>query len=416
MVPPRLKAVSSLLYWEGTIMVGRRFTAVCIGILLAAVVGLTISRDRVQAQSSIEILSDGVTIEYPYSIEFSLLASSAGASITSVRIFWRAGPGDTFHVSELRVHPDHTINVRFPLNAQGLSLPPFTQIFYRWEIRDAQGSQLVTENQTVEYEDTRHDWEELANEHLRLLSYGLDAVFARELFGIADAAYLRLAEAFGVELDQRPVVLIYTGQRDFAEFQRFLNNLEYVVGRYFPGHNVTVNLVTPEMDRAVYESTIAHELSHLYSDNFYVGYARIPLWLEEGLATYNEALNRQDDLQIVQRAAAHGDLVPFIDLPRAIRHPNIQVANLAYNEGATVLLFIEETWGSEGLVDFLTAFRRTTSVDRVTQDVFGLDIVAFELAWREWLGFPVEMVPQVVPTLTLQPINRPTPTFAFPGG
>ncbi len=397
-------------------MYGRRIVVASIGWVVVALAVVMMSRVPAGAQGSIEILSDDVTIEYPFSVEFGLSASSAGAQITSVRIFWRAGPDDTFHVNQLRIRPGNTVEVRFPLSAQGLSLPPFAQISYRWEIRDAQGNELVTENQTFEYEDTRNDWQELANERLRLLAYDLDETFARELFDIADAAYLRLAEAFGVALDQRPVVLIYSDPRDFAEFQRFLNNLEFVVGRYFPGHNITVNLVTPEMDRAVYEATIAHELSHLYSDNFYVGYSRIPLWLEEGLATFNEALNRQDDLYIVQQAARQGDLVPFIDLPRAIRHPNIQIANLAYNEGATVLLFIEETWGAEGLIEFLSAFRRTTSVDRVTQAVFGLDIVAFELAWREWLGFPVDSVPQVVPTPTLQPINIPTPTFAFPGG
>ncbi len=397
-------------------MDNRRLLNATVGLAAGLLAVLTVSRPAARGQDSIQILHDEVTIEYPYSVSIDLSAMSSAAPITTVRIFWQAGPEDTFHVQPLTFRPARSVDLRFPLSPQLLSLPPFTQISYRWQIRDELGNQLTTESRTVEYEDTRHEWQELSNERLRVLWYDLDSSFAQALLEIADAAYLRLADAFGVELDSRPVIVIYPNQADFAEFQRFLNNLEFVVGRYFPGHNITVNLVTPEMPRAVYEATIAHELSHLYSDNFYIGFARIPLWLEEGLATYNEALNRDDDLRAVRRAAAQGELIPFIDLPQAIRHPNVALANLAYNEGATVLAFIEERWGPDGLSDFLAAFRRTTSVGQVTASLFGLTIAEFEMGWRAWLGYPVDEVPQMMPTATLIPLNIPTPTFVFPSG
>ena len=194
-----------------------------------------------------------------------------------------------------------------------------------------------------------------------------------------------------------------------------MNNVEFVIGRYFPGHNITVNLVTQDMPHQVYAETLAHELSHLYSDNFYVGYSRIPLWLEEGLATYNELAQHQSKLVMVQLAAARGNLVPFIDLPAAIRDFDIGVTNLAYAESATIFQFIVDHWGETQLADFLNAFRRTTSLDNVTTQIFGLNSADFELAWRTWLGFPVEEVPQLWPTPTLRPYDFPTPAFVGPG-
>ena len=384
--------------------------------LLLAFVGVAGMVSPASGQGAIEVLQDEVTVRYPFSVNFDLMAVSSAAPISSVRIFWQAGPEDAFHVQSLNVRRSYTVSAQFPLSAQFLSLPPFARISYRWQIRDASGNELTTEDRTFEYEDSRHDWQERANKRLRMLWYDLGPAFAESLFTLADSAYLRLADYFGVTLDEPPVVVIYSDRQSFAEFQGLLNNVEFVIGRYFPGHNITVNLVTPDMPPDVYEATIAHELSHLYSDNYYVGVARLPLWLEEGLATFNEALHREDDLAMVRQAAARGNLVPFIDLPAAIRAANIHVANLAYAEGATVFLFIQETYGADILAQFLEAFRQTTSLDNVTRELFGQTVAEFELSWRAWLGYPVESVPQLQPTPTLMPFSFPTPTFAAPGG
>ena len=193
-----------------------------------------------------------------------------------------------------------------------------------------------------------------------------------------------------------------------------MNNVEFVIGRYFPGHNITVNLVTQDMPHHVYAETLAHELSHLYSDNFYVGYSRIPLWLEEGLATYNESASTEQAGDGATRGGAWQSGA-VLDLPAAIRDSDIGVTNLAYAESATIFQFIVDHWGETQLADFLNAFRRTTSLDNVTTQIFGLNSADFELAWRTWLGFPVEEVPQLWPTPTLRPYDFPTPAFVGPG-
>jgi len=393
----------------------KRWKLAILGVILA---GLTLAPwggVAVEAQDSIQILAEDVTVRYPRSINFDLSATSATAPITSVQLLWQVGPESAFNVQTLNIRAAQQVDVAFPLNAQFLSIPPFGQVSYRWQIRDEQGHELITENRTIEYEDTRNDWQELSNDHLRMLWYNYDDAFAADLFSIVDDAYDRLATAFGVELARKPTIVIYSDRQAFAEFQGMMNNVEFVIGRYFPGHNITVNLVTEDMSRQVYAETLAHELSHLYSDNFYVGFSRIPLWLEEGLATYNESASHQSKLVMVQLAAARDNLVPFIDLPAAIRASDIGVTNLAYAESATVFQFIVDRWGEDRLAEFLSAFRQTTSLDSVATQVLGLSSVDFELAWRDWLGFPVEEVPQLWPTPTLRPYDFPTPAFVAPG-
>ncbi len=381
-------------------------------LLVIAAGGLYVA--PVHGQDPIRVTNDRVSVRYPSAINF-VLNAIADNEITDARLFWQAGPASAFTVQVMSFQPSSRVALQYPLSTRFLSLPPFARITYRWLLRDSAGNELTTENRTFEYADTQRPWQEMANERIRLLWYDLDPDLATSLFSIADQAYLRMQDAFGVELSRQPMILIYSDQAHFAAFQSMMNNLEYVVGRYFPGHNITVNLVTPEMPPELYQDTIAHELSHLYSDNFYVGYARLPLWLEEGLATFNETQDGVEELREVRRAAARDRLVALIDLPGAIRSRNIATVNLAYAEGATIFQYIQDTWGQEGLVRFLNAFRRTTSFSDVVQMQFGLTMAEFEMAWRAWLGYPVDHVPELMPTPTMVPFFFPTPTFMAPG-
>ncbi len=396
-------------------MTGRwqRLSAILALVLLVVMLEFPASAS---GQTPIRILRQDTAILYPIRITFRLSAISSATPITEARLYWQAGPHAAFNVRVASFTPAHRIQLEIPLSTQALSLPPFAQITYRWQVRDAQGNSLVTENSTFEYVDNRRDWQEIANERIRLLWYGLDGTLADELFALADHAYQQLAADFGVALERRPLVLIYPDRRAFEEFQVMMSNVEFVIGRYFPGHNIAACLVTADMPRDLYADTLVHELSHLYSDNYYTGYTRLPLWLEEGLATYQESADLSDELQTVQRAAAQQALVPFIDLPTAIRTVSVQKANLAYAEGATLFAFIHEQWGQEAVAAFLGGFRRTTSVDDVMRDVFGMGMADFEMAWRAWLGYPVSRVPRAVPTPTLIPLFRPTPTYLPPGG
>jgi hypothetical protein len=379
--------------------------------IVAGVSGARLAR----GQEPFRIRVDDVQVRFPSLMNFQFEVESVVADISEVRLVWQAGPEDAFDATRMAVWPSRTVTIQYPLDVRFLRLPPFAQVTYRWEVRDTAGNLLTTENRTVDYADSRHDWRTLENERIRMLWYGHGTERAEELFALADEAYVRLAMDFGVELTRRPSVIIYADQQAFADVQGMLSNVEFVIGRYFPGHNITVNLVTPEMPQSLYADTLAHEISHLYSDNFYVGFSRLPLWLEEGLATYNENVDLSAELHVVQMSAARDALVPFIGLGEAIRDRDIAISNLAYAEGATIFGYIQAHWGQARLVEFLGEFRNTTSVDEVMQRVFDQTMPEFEVGWRAWLGYPVEQVPQLLPTATLRPMVFPTPTYRAPG-
>ncbi len=386
------------------------------GLVLLSVATAVIAGFRPSgAQEALRILADETQVRFPYLVNFRFEVESP-AVISDVRLMWQSGPESPFAAISMDFEPARIVRLQYPLNVQFQQLPPFAQIAYRWEVRDVEGNLLSTQNQTVAYEDTRHEWQVLENDRIRLLWYGHETPFAESLFTLADAAYLRLAEDFGVALTRQPSIVIYPEQQAFADVQGMLTNVDFVIGRYFPGHNVTVNLVTDEMPYQLYAETLAHELSHLYSDNYYVGYSRLPLWLEEGLATYNEDPDLSLELHAVQMSAAADLLIPFIELGGAIRDRDVEIANLAYAEGATIFGYIHARWGQAKVAEFLGEFRKTTSVNDVMQRVFDQTMAEFELGWRAWLGYPVDRVPQLAPTATLLPLVFPTPTYMAPGG
>ena len=49
------------------------------------------------------------------------------------------------------------------------SIPPFARITYRWEIRDQDGNRYTTEDTTIEFADSTHDWQEINGANVRLL-------------------------------------------------------------------------------------------------------------------------------------------------------------------------------------------------------------------------------------------------------
>lgn len=374
---------------------------------------------------AIQILQNEATVDYPDTINFELTVESNTAPIASIRFFWRAGFTDYFHVRSFDegASSGNTSTVSWALRTPSFelpSIPPFARITYRWEIRDQDGNRYTTEDMTIEFADSTHDWQEINGANVRLLWYDLDDDAVKGFLNVADSAYVRLAAYFGVEPDLQPIVLLYTDQQSFVEFQGFMVNVDSIIGRFYPGHNLTANLITH--DTLENYATIEHELSHLFSDSFYTDLSdesstRIPLWLEEGLATFNEDADRLDELERVQAAAARDNLVPFIELPEGIRHPDIHVANLSYAEGATVFQFIEAIWGSSALPRFLDAFRETDNVNDVTSQIFGLTMAEFEIEWRAWLGYPVDSVPELAtPPPTLDPFSIPTPTPWSPPG
>jgi hypothetical protein len=164
-----------------------------------------------------------------------------------------------------------------------------------------------------------------------------------------------------------------------------------------------VTLLSPRAPRHGYgiEDTIAHEFTHMAITRATAD--RAPLWLQEGLAKYEETRWRPAsafDERPSSDAIASRGIELHLDLPLDGLGPSIAMlptperAMVAYAEVSSFVRFLARATAPTFLRDFLRAVREQSSVDAALQSVTGLGVAAWEPRWRTYLqSRPKETVP-----------------------
>lgn len=128
--------------------------------------------------------------------------------------------------------------------------------------------------------------------------------------------------------------------------------------------------------RGEYRRLVAHETVHIYEEHLSPDIEKSPLWWGEGLAVYLSGQWRHDDQFRFRQPVVQG--VTDGAMPRLERV--FQDRALAYDWGWTLVMFIEDVFGS-GMV--VRAVRECSDGDILA--ALGQEGKRFELRWREWL-------------------------------
>ena len=161
------------------------------------------------------------------------------------------------------------------------------------------------------------------------------------------------------------------------------------------------------------------------SVHLFEGYG-LPLWKDENGNYVHEGrwqlmINGESYKAIVAEAAAHDELIP-------LRHMGTQASGLArdaihlwYAEAYSLVAFIADVYGEEKLGQVILTLADNHPIEDTLQLVLGMDLIEFEMAWRSWLGYPVDVIPtpvRIAPTmispvpLSTVPYSEPTATLA----
>jgi hypothetical protein len=131
------------------------------------------------------------------------------------------------------------------------------------------------------------------------------------------------------------------------------------------------------------EREIPHELTHLLvyqaaRDH----YANVPTWLNEGLAVMNQGQPDPGLAGALEAARNAKRLLPLSQLCGAFP-PDPEQAQLAYAESESVVRFIRERHGSEGLRALLSAYAGGLGCSAGAQKALGMPLEELEGAWLE---------------------------------
>lgn len=138
------------------------------------------------------------------------------------------------------------------------------------------------------------------------------------------------------------------------------------------------------------EKTLPHELTHILFRE-YVGFdnARVPRWVDEGVAQYAEIGRREEALDLMRHGVTQGVYVPLAQLQGLpVNHVYAGVAQLFYSQAVSLVHFFLSQYGSQRFIAFCSSLRDGHPIERALSFATAGSIRSlgeFEDAWRQFI-------------------------------
>lgn len=343
--------------------------------------------------SSIEVTRSGVEHSFAQHVTFTLEATS-DAKISQVYLFFRATHDEKTEQTRIAIEePSREITVTHVHDVRRHPLPPFADITFWWQIEDGAGNQLKTAPEQFTYIDNRFRWNELEGEGVTIhwVAGQGDPVFAQTALDIAQASVKEIQADLQAPIPDPVDVFIYDSERNL-EAAMVLAGRDWMGGQAHPELGVVVIAAPAEQGYSSrMKRYLPHEITHLmvYEMVRPEGYGNVPDWLNEGLATENEMLPTPEYALALEEAHDSGNLLPLEELCVPFS-PDPRTAILSYAQSASVVAYIREEHGAEGIRNLLYAYADGASCRSGVEEALGISFNKLENNWR------VSLKPQAV--------------------
>lgn len=367
--------------------------SVLVGVAVAlAASGPSDLSPRPQEDAPIRVVSNSHEVDFPDEVVFRLEAE-ADANITEVRLFYRLAQ------SRIQVYgyPDFTpateVSADFSLRTDGAGyIPSGVEIEYHYEITDAAGNTFETERYSLEYRDPRFEWQVSRQGELEVLSHDISLDRVQRVAASVVQRLNDIKDAYGLGGLPPMKAVILNSQREAA------NGFPFISEAASQGH-LYGGFAFREYDLFVLagldEDAMVHEGAHLLMAEA-VGspLARVPAWLNEGLATYFES-NTRGRQETAERAVRNGTFLSLRNMNAVPGQPARVI--LFYAQSWSVVSHMIETYGTGHMASLLETINSGDQVDEAVQQVYGLSLDELESEWKSEFSQETTLVPRPDP-------------------
>jgi Tol biopolymer transport system component len=228
-------------------------------------------------------------------------------------------------------------------------------------------------------------WNVYHSTHFDVYFYDEERGSLQRVVDSAESAYLDLSQKFNYQISKKIPLIFYATHSAFEQTNVMLNFIPEGVGAFAePARNRMVLPIDMPDDELL--ELVKHELTHIFEyEILFQGKfgknitANPPQWMMEGLASFmGEDEDSRD--RMVLRDAVVNDRIPRV----AGQGPS---GYFAYRFGHSVFKYMQETYGWEGLRDFIYEYRNTlgNSIDRALKRAFNVTPDEFDSRFRTWL-------------------------------
>jgi hypothetical protein len=361
--------------------------------------------DGVIYDDAVTVNENTASYSFAKQITFTLEAITP-SRVTKLYLFFAARGGERTESFEVPFkQEDDTLSAAYLHDLRSSPLPPFDTVTFWWQIEYGDES-YTTGKESFEYIDDRFAWEQLDDEENLITVHWIkeqgDPKFGQTALDIARVSLKDINAELRAPLSESITIYIYDTQENLNGAM-VLSGRDWASGQAHPDLGVIV-VAIPANDFYIsrMERYIPHEITHLlvYQIVTPEGYRYVPEWLDEGLATANERRPTPEHGSMIEETRKQGYLIPLQDLCVPFS-PDAQTAYLAYAQSGSVVKYIRERYGAQGIRDLLAAYANGASCTSGVEEALGISLNTLETNWRASL----EPLPQPEP-------QTPLPTWA----
>ena len=344
------------------------------------------------AQAGITVIASDVSLNFPTQAVFTVEAESY-VNIVDVRLYYKV---DRMNFAEVvsegwaSFTPATTVEASWVWDMTNAGLPPGAEVTYWWMIEDGDGNRVETTTKVMHFDDSRFTWRNLTTTvpergGMTLFWYTGDDSFAQALMDTCEEGLARLTQDIGA-YPERPIkIYVYASSSDLRG--AMVSSQEWTGGVAFMDFGIiAINIPPSELEWGT--KALVHELTHLVVRQATSGpYGQLPLWLDEGLATYNEG--ELDPLlrASLDEALSEGTLISV----RSLCSPfsaYTDKARLSYAQSYSLVEYLLDDYGQSKMLDLLTLLKKGRTYDEALTEVYGFDIGGLDARWRATLTSP----------------------------
>ena len=334
---------------------------------------------QAHAQTSVELENVSASYRFGEQITFSAQIKSS-IQIQQASIVISDEANGLTQVQPLAITEAGRAEYRLDLKQNVLR--PFSSVKWMYQFALADGSTFQSTTYFIRYEDNRFDWQTLEAGTLHIHWYHGDTGFGQAALNAAQAGLTSIGALMPLDLAQPIDVFIYANSDDLRG-TLVLGGEDWVAGHADPALGVVMVVIEPGAEQSItLEQRIPHELMHVMMyRSLGMGYSNLPAWLREGTATLAEMYPNADYDRALSDAGANNDLIPLKDLCASFPADAGQ-AFLAYAESRSFTNYLQDAYGSSGLLSLAASYADGVGCERGTERAFGIPLSNLEQKWR----------------------------------
>ena len=331
------------------------------------------------------VVSDSsATANFPTGMEFTLEGTTED-TVSSVDLVYTQANLETLELVSGDFSQDGdqvkaTADADFTINF----LPVGIDLTYHWVITFDDDSIFETDPQVAPWIDDRFDWELAEGEGVQIYSYGRSQEFVDLMVSVSEQAVADMTALYQPEETFPIRIWAYESGKDYSGTLA-TNSQEWSAGSAYPDLQVIQAVIPDGSDSEVLRilpHEVSHQILHMATMNPYNSPAT---WIDEGLAVHAQVGGTDDYDNIVADAIADDEILSLRSLISAFPF-DPGLARLAYAQSYSVIGFIKDQWGDEGVLAIVEAYRAGNSHEDVIKIALGMTMDELQDAWLASLG------------------------------